>query len=102
MIDQAMLPFDQTIQEAFERFHNEHPEVETYLIALAYEVQRKGYRRYGIGALWERLRWHFQIEVGLGEDFKLNNNFRSRYARKIMQERPDLDGFFEIRELRAA
>ncbi len=99
---QQDLPFDRTIQEAFEAFHKEHPEVETYLIALTYEVQRKGYERYGIGALWERLRWHFQIEVGLGEDFKLNNNFRSRYARKIMREHPDLDAFFEIRELRAA
>jgi hypothetical protein len=102
MESQQMLPFDRTIQEAFDRFHGDHPEVETYLIALAYELRGKGYRRYGISALWERLRWHFQIEVGLGEDFKLNNNFRSRYARKIMQERPDLDGFFEIRELRAA
>lgn len=102
MSHQPMLPFDGTIQEAFERFHAEHPEVETYLIALAHEVKRKGHQRYGIGALWERLRWHFQIEIGLGDDFKLNNNFRSRYARKIMHEHPDLDGFFEIRELRAA
>jgi hypothetical protein len=100
--DQPDLPFDRTIQERFEEFHAAHPEVYTYLLALAREVRHKGYKRYGIGALWERLRWHFQIEEALGEDFKLNNDFRSRYARKLMQEQPELDGFFEIRELQAA
>jgi hypothetical protein len=51
--------------------------------------------------MWERMRWHFQIEKGMDEEFKLNNNFRSRYARKIMKAHPDLEDFFELRILRA-
>lgn len=89
-----------TIQERFEEFNREHPEVYTYLIALVYEVLRKGYSHYGIRTLWERMRWHFHIEKGDNE-FKLNDHFHSRYARKIMAEHPDLDGFFELRELKA-
>lgn len=91
-----------TIQEAFEEFDRLHPEVCTYLVALAFELYRKGWTHYGIGALWERMRWHFWIELDLGEDFKLNNNYRSRYARKIMTEHEELAGFFEVRELKAA
>lgn len=99
------LPFDfgggRKIQEAFEAFDRAHPEVYEYLVRLAFEAYDRGFRHYGIGALWERMRWHFQIEKGMDEEFKLNNNFRSRYARKIIAEHPVLEDFFELRCLRA-
>jgi hypothetical protein len=92
----------QTIQERFEEFHETHPEVYAYLLALCLELRGKGFKRYGIRSLWERVRWHFQVEKELGADFKLNDHFHSRYARKIVQNHPELHGFFELRELRAA
>lgn len=90
-----------SIQQAFLDFDEAHPEVYEYLLVLIEEVGRRGFRHYGIGALWERMRWHFQIERGMDEEFKLNNNFRSRYARKIIAEHPELEDFFELRILRA-
>jgi len=93
--------FDLSIQERFEQYHIEHPEVYAYLIRLAREVRGRGFIHYGVKTLWERLRWHFQIEKG-DEEFKLNNNFHSRYARKLMRDFPDeFGGFFETRELRS-
>ncbi len=38
----------------------------------------------------------------MGEDFKINDHYLSRYARKLMEEHPELDGLFELRELKAA
>ena len=35
-------------------------------------------------------------------DFKVNNNFASRYARIIMDNEPDLHGLFELRKIRTA
>lgn len=93
--------FEPSIQDRFEDFHRKNPEVYAYLVKLCYELRSKGWKRYAIGALWERLRWHFQIDIERGDDFKLNDHFRSRYARKIIQDHPDLEGFFELRELRA-
>jgi hypothetical protein len=90
-----------SIQQAFLVFDEEHPEVYEYLMRLTREVQDRGFKHYGVKALWERLRWHFQIEKGMGEDFKLNNNFSSRYARKIIAAHPELEDFFELRCLRA-
>ena len=90
-----------SIQEAFEQFDRDHPEVYRYLVRLAFELLGKGWAHYGIGALWERMRWHFRVEQD-DEDFKLNNNYRSRYARKMMAEYKELAGFFELRELKAA
>lgn len=90
-----------SIQERFEAFHATHPEIYTYLIALVYELRRRGYEQYGIAPLWERMRWHFKFEKDLGEGFKLPNDYRSRYARLIMKDHPELDGFFKIRKLRS-
>jgi hypothetical protein len=93
--------FDETIQERFEAFHKAHPEVYAYLLALCFELRGKGREHYGIKSLWERVRWHFQVEKQLGEEFKLNNNFHSRYVRLILRDYPELDGFFELRVLKA-
>ena len=51
--------------------------------------------------LFEVLRWEWIIR-GLpdtAEEFKLNNNYTSRYARLIMESEPGLEGVFETRRL---
>jgi hypothetical protein len=50
-------------------------------------------------AVWERLRWETVIRTS-GFDFKLNNNYTSRYSRLIMNTEADLAGFFPIRKLK--
>jgi hypothetical protein len=91
---------DKTIQERFEAFHAENPEVYQLLCRYSREAKSAGRNHYGIEALFSRIRWHKQIETR-GDDFKLNNDFRSRYARLLMQKESDLDGFFELRNLRS-
>ncbi len=91
---------DDTIQARFQVYHDAHPEVYEYLLQLAQDLYSRGFRHYGIGALFEKVRWHFSVEKGL-EDFRLNNNYRSRYARLMMEREPELDGFFELRELKS-
>lgn len=90
----------QTIQESFEAFDELNPHVFDYLVRLAMQARRAGAQRIGIGSLFEKLRWDYMIQTGDFE-FKLNNNFRSRYARKIMDEVPELRGMFEVRNLRS-
>jgi hypothetical protein len=93
-----------TIQERFERFHREHPEVYKHLHRLALQWRSYGHDQCAIGMLWEVLRWQRTVE-GLpdpDEDYKLNDHYRSRYARLLMEEEPLLADFFEVRELRSA
>lgn len=90
-----------SIQQSFEDFDRAHPEVFEYLVRLAFDVYQRGFRHYGMKAFWERMRWHFQIEQDMGEEFKLNNNYTSRYVRKIIVKHPELEDLFELRVLRA-
>lgn len=53
--------------------------------------------------LFEVLRWQHAVSTDdPTSPFLLNNNWRSRYARLIAEQEPDLHHAFELRELRAA
>lgn len=88
----------QSPQERFAQFHEANPQVYTHLVALARAGKAAGAHHLGIGMLFEELRWQSTIGT-IGEEFKLNNNFRSHYARRIMAQEADLRGVFELREL---
>jgi hypothetical protein len=98
---QLRMRYDHGIQERFEKFHAENPEVYRLLVKFAREAKAAGRKKYGIASLFERLRWHVDIELKGEKEFKLNNNYRSRYARRIAAVEYDLKDFFEVRELKA-
>lgn len=91
---------ERTIEERFERFHAANPEVYRLLVHYTRTLRRAGRERIGISLVWERLRWDVAIRT-VGDELKLDNSYRSRYARRIMRDEPDLAGVFETRALRA-
>ena len=100
-MNQPMLDifFTDRIESAFNDFHAEHPEVYSQLVRLAREWRSHGQRKLGIATLFEKLRWEWHTNnLQDATGYKLNNNYRALYARKIMAENPDLDGLFETRE----
>ena len=51
----------------------------------------------GMQNLYEKLRWDLNIESDTEEEFVLNNDFASFYARLIMQKEADLCDAFNVR-----
>lgn len=88
-----------TIQERFESFHQENPHVFSELVAIALEAKRSGQYEAGwsISGAYEVARYRSLQTTG--KPFKLSNDFRSRYSRKIMEEIHELEGFFRLREI---
>jgi len=94
--------FGNTIQDDFQRFHQENPQVYRELVRLARAWQsRRGTGKVGMKMLFEVLRWQLAMST-TGDDFKLNNNYTSYYARLVMAENPDLRGLFQTRVLAVA
>ena len=89
-------PYSQ-LKADFEQFHENNPRVYEELLELAFRLHRAGRKRYGIGSLFEVLRWHRAIKTH-GSDFKMSNNHRAFYARLIMENEPELEGFFQVNE----
>jgi len=91
-----------SIDQRFHRFHTENPRVYDEIVARARMARERGYTRIGIELIFASLRWDAMMRTTADEyGFKLNNDFRSRYARLIMQTEADLDGIFETRKLTA-
>lgn len=90
-----------TIDDAFDAFHHANPAVYWALRHLALGLISKGRDRVGIGMLYEVLRWQVQLATDdPASDLKLNNNYRSRYARLLAAD-PQIGNVFELRELKS-
>lgn len=88
---------ERTAEEKFLDFHDQNPAVYQAYVRLSrmWLAQTHG-RKIGIGALTERVRWELSFATA-GDEFKINNNYRSWYARLLMSQEPDLAELFELR-----
>lgn len=91
-----------TIQERFEAFHAANPWVYRAFVTLTEDWLRRGHDRIGIGMLTEVIRWQYGRATDGSEPFRVNNNFRSRYVRLLLDEHPEWTSVFETRELKSA
>ena len=86
------------IDREFLEFHHNQPEVYRRLVQLAREWRDAGNDRCSINMLFEIVRYDRGLRTNQA-DFKLNNNFRSRYARLIAANEADLADAFQTRAL---
>ena len=102
---QQRLPFETRglpIQQRFEVFHAHNPRVYELFRRFAREAKGAGRARFSADAILHRVRWEvtFNPDDRLGEAFKINDHFSSRYARLLIAEDPAFEGFFQLREIR--
>ena len=97
MSDAIEMPGPGSLEERFERFHSLNPHVFESLRDLALEMKANGHVHGGISMLYEVARWQLTFRT-TDPDFKLNNNYKPLYARKLMAEVSGLEGFFLLRE----
>lgn len=86
-----------SIAERFAAFHEQNPHVYDALRDLALKMQARGVKRWGIGAAFEVLRFNALMQTN-SLDYKLNNDYRSAYARLLMDSDARMVGFFETRK----
>lgn len=97
---QVELPMGGKIQDKFERFDMNNPGIYMMFKRYALEAYQSGCKRIGAKAIMERIRWDRMITTR-GDTFKINNNFASRYVRKLISESPYFNDLFEVRGLKA-
>jgi hypothetical protein len=82
---------------AFSKFHQGNPEIWTLFRRFSVEMISRGREHYSSNAVFERIRWHIDLQKSDSE-LKLNNNFRAYYARLFHVAYPQYDGFFRNRK----
>ena len=92
---------ERTIDARFREFHYTNPQVYDELVRMSRQLHARGYTKVGIELLWSAYRWNRMLHTTPDDTgYKLNDHYRSRYARLIMAREPDLADFFHIRSLR--
>lgn len=85
-------------QKAYEYFHSEEGRrVMDLFIKIAYGCWKRG-QRVGAKAIWERIRWHYEIaRKHDGQQYALNNSFTPYAARFAEARCLQLKGYFAKR-----
>jgi hypothetical protein len=99
---EQMKLFEQTKDEQFDLWIHTPAgrKIAERAIRLSMRMRNAGWKRYGIAAICEHIRW--QDDLAHGPDtggFKANHNWESRLARFIMNRKPEFQGFFKVRPL---
>ena len=82
-------------------FHKNNPHVYDLVEQFTFDVINRGYNNYSINSVFERIRWHTDIETKCEREFKLSNNHRAYYARFFHHLHPQHDGFFRTKETKS-
>jgi hypothetical protein len=90
-----------SIDARFAKFHNDNPQIYSLLRRFSLSAKNAGMHNYGMKAIFERVRWHVDVETKTRDGFRLSNDYTSRYARLLEREEPQLRGFFNMRPLRS-
>lgn len=92
-----------TIQTEFSDFDVQHPDIYQHFKQVSKELLRTGHGRYSADGVLHIVRWERRTTAEGVQPFKINNNFSSRYARKLIEE-GDAEvpaDFFELRILKS-
>lgn len=77
-------------------FDRENPHVFEMFERFAKEARNRGHQRYSANGIFERMRWETHMTSN-DNDFKLSNNLRAYYARKLMASDETFVGFFTVK-----
>jgi hypothetical protein len=87
------------LEKEFMEFHQDNPHVYELFKRYTKAAMSSGRDSYSAYAIFERIRWHTDIETNEALGFKLNNNHRPYYARMFSAQYPQHAHFFRTRAL---
>lgn len=88
----------ESIKKQWWRYHKANPQVFELFERFTFDLIQRGFENYSSKAVFERIRWHTDVET-CGESFKISNNYTPYYARLFMVLHPEHEGFFRTHVL---
>ena len=88
------------IWKRFLAFDAANPHVYRRVVQLARKAKMRGLEHYSIDGIFHVMRWEIAIRTKSNDQFRLNSDYTSHYARMVMSRNADLKDFFETRKQR--
>lgn len=80
-------------------FRKSNPHIWSTFVDLVRETaEAPGGNKFGVEMIWNVMRWKHHMTGEDGTKFKLNNNYKSFFARWFMEEYPQYGEIFETRD----
>lgn len=99
-VTQGRLGFPRNSNEAnYRDWAIKNPEVVAMFLRFARERMAQG-RRFGMKALWERVRWEQPLALHRTDKWRLNNNHVSYVARDLIAIEPRLADYITLRRVK--
>jgi len=84
----------------FITYDEQNPKIWSEFKRIAFEAKmHKKFKHFSANGIFEIIRW--ETATSGNDGFKVNNNYRADYARKMMRIHKDFVGFFRLREIKA-
>ena len=83
----------------FRTYDIENPLIWQEFKKYSLQAKEKGFDNYSANGIFEIIRWNTTLKQR--DKYKVNNNYRPDYARKMMNKFPEFQGFFRTRVLKA-
>jgi hypothetical protein len=82
----------------FKQFHEDNPQIYEAFKRFSYEIKNRGFTHYSHWAVANRVRWEFDTRIEGNHTFKLSNDFITVYARLLVWNHPEFEGFFTLKQ----
>lgn len=92
-----------SIDEAFKEYIQDNPEIYNYFVSFAIAWLKKGAKKISSKQIVGRIRWELEVETKgpYAIDYKINDAWTSRLARKFIDDYPEHSDRLEFRHLRS-
>lgn len=95
---QQRLDFPLSLDEKFKEMDEKNPLIYSLFKFYTFQAIALGEKHYSADRVFHDIR--ADSPADMQENYKINNNYISRYARKFMEEFPEHAGFFRTRQLK--
>jgi len=85
--------------ESFWQYHRNNPHVYNEFKNHCLAMYDSGRKRYGAWCVINKIRWDYDLKVQGKDKFKISNGYIAFFARMLIAEHPELDGFFQLKKL---
>jgi hypothetical protein len=95
--------YHKSVRERFFCYHERNPDVYRFMVFYARYAKERGFQRYSIWAIAQRVRWHMSMANPIPDAhsvYKISNDYLAHYSRLIARQNPDLEGFFKFKPLK--
>jgi hypothetical protein len=82
--------------KAFLKFHMANPFIYKLFERFSREALQAGLKHYSARGVFDRIRWETGVVTQTDDMLKISNNHRPLYARMLMHDYPEFEGFFRL------